>query len=909
MSEQPKGKPADAPKDKSAPVAPAAAGPSSPTPSASTPPASTPAASTPPAASSKMAEPLPDADELREMVRDGRAAVRAKAVPGLAAMVPPALELALLLRDTDAGVAGAAAEAIARLGVGARSIVPQIATALASTQPQVTEIIIAAFADIVGKANDDLILALDVPGDLAMRTLVQAASRSERRGVALLIEATRHESSRIRSNAVAGLAAIGKADTDVSVARLTEIEATDPVPDIRATAKQGIILLLAKPPAAVIDPLPKDIPDFEERKLALSELTEYAGTINIDAMALVLSDGRNHVKINAARALAVKGGEAARAAKELGMLLRDGAAQVRREGAKALGKIGKGAVAAVADLVAALGDAEAEVVESAAETLVELGEAAVDALLRGLDTASETHGREVRALLVRSPRAPALLVEAFKSPAVNVQVNAALAMGELGKDRVGPGLPFLLGARTGGDGRLREAVRIALAAIDGPGDTGPRAITVDGFDDRCLPYAELEKHKAELSKFAESDLPAYLRDGRDVLRANAATALAVVGNASVVRSIGVLLRDASARVRLAAAIAVDKLGDDAVVEAAGDLVGVLGDGDAGIAETTAGVLRARKGRVLGALLRGLETDNPLHAQRILALILPMPDATECLCDAFANPAVNVQVNAAIGLGMLGPERVGKGRKLLEGSRTRGWERTREAVFKALELLDGPPKGGPSPVEVDGFESRFLGAEAFTDKTKLRLDDLVAHLQDGRPIVRGNSATALGVLGAEAASATRPIGVLLRDDDLRVRMAAVAAIDKLGDDAVKSVGPSLVGAMRGDAEVAAAAARVLGARKSRVLGALVTGLETDDPVHARRILELVNVLPDACEILCDAFESPAENVQVNAAVGIGMLGAKRAGAAGKKKLEGARTRGFARTRETVFKALAMLEANP
>jgi hypothetical protein len=58
--------------------------------------------------------------------------------------------------------------------------------------------------------------------------------------------------------------------------------------------------------------------------------------------------------------------------------------------------------------------------------------------------------------------------------------------------------------------------------------------------------------------------------------------------------------------------------------------------------------------------------------------------------------------------------------------------------------------------------------------------------------------------------------------------------------------------------------------------LLKGLETDDETHARRILELINALPDAAEILCDAFESPAENVQVNAAMGIGMLGEKTCG---------------------------------
>jgi hypothetical protein len=100
--------------------------------------------------------------------------------------------------------------------------------------------------------------------------------------------------------------------------------------------------------------------------------------------------------------------------------------------------------------------------------------------------------------------------------------------------------------------------------------------------------------------------------------------------------------------------------------------------------------------------------------------------------------------------------------------------------------------------------------------------------------------------------------------------------------------------------------VLGPRKARVLTALLKGLETDDDTHARRILELVNALPDAVEILCDAIESPAENVQVNAAIGIGMLGAKRAGGQGKKALETRRTGGFVRTREAAFKGLALLK---
>ncbi|HET9627323.1 MAG TPA: HEAT repeat domain-containing protein, partial [Kofleriaceae bacterium] len=346
----------------------------------------------------------------------------------------------------------------------------------------------------------------------------------------------------------------------------------------------------------------------------------------------------------------------------------------------------------------------------------------------------------------------------------------------------------------------------------------------------------------------------------------------------------------------------------AVIETAHDLVRALGDGDEKVADACAATIRARKGRMIGALVRGLETDDPTHGRRIAELLGVFEDAAEILCDAFESPAVNVQVNAAIGLGMLGAKRVGKGRKALEGARTGGWERTREAVRKALEMLDGPRSTGPAVIEIEGFESRVLDAGAFASAAgKLPAADLVTYLHDGRAHVRANAATALGTLGAAAAGAALALGVLLRDDDMRVRICAAQALDKLGDDAVRETASYLVGGLRGDAEVARAVAPVLVARKMRVLTALLKGLETDDDVHARRILEVINALPDPAEILCDAIESPAENVQVNVAIGLGMLGEKRAGAAGRKALETRRTGGFARTREAVFKALAMWKA--
>jgi HEAT repeat protein len=848
-----------------------------------------------------------DGDELIAMLRDGRGVVRANAALGLAAVNQPSLDLVMLLRDSEPRVAAAAAEAIGLLGVRMQALVPQVVQSLDGAQADVLETTIGTLSALVGKTDGELGAALDVPFALAMKTVIEAAGRLGAPGIAFLIAATNHERSRVRVNAIGGLGRWGKADIDASMACLTAIEANDPVPDVRQAAKQASLAVIAREKVVAVDSLPKHIPDFEDRKLGVSELADYAAQIDVDEMVFALNDGRPTVRINAARGLGVLGEAAGRAAPNLGLACRDSVAQVRREAAKALAKLGAHALPAAPDLVGALSDAEDDVAEAAAETLAPLGDAALAALIRGLETGSEAGGWRVGELIAKLASAADALGEAFRGPAVNVQVNAALALGMLGAARVGGGLALLHGARTGGDVRTREAVRRALEMIQPSGTSGPAQVAIEDFEQRFLLAGELEAHKAELQKVGVADFIAYLQDGRDVVRGNAATALGALGPAAAAAAttLGVRLRDDAPRVRLAAAQALDKLGDAAVIETAGDLVRALGDADDKVADSCAEVIRARKGRMIGALVRGLETDDPVHGRRIAELINVFDDAAEILCDAFESPAVNVQVNAAIGLGLLGAKRVGKGRKALEGARTGGWERTREAVRKAIEMLDGPRRAGPAEIEIEGFEARVLTADAFASAAgKLAVADLATYLHDGRAHVRANAATALGTLGPAAAGQALAIGVLLRDDDMRVRVQAATALDKLGDDAVRGTADYLVGALRGDADVARAVAPVLIARKMRVLTALLKGLETDDDSHARRILEVINALPDAQEILCDAIESPAENVQVNVAIGLGMLGEKRAGGAGRKALETRRTGGFARTREAVFKALAM-----
>ena len=130
-----------------------------------------------------------DPETLVEMLNDGRATVRANAALALAAAGHAVAPLVLLLRDSEAVAAAAGAEAIARLGIAVRALVPQITKALDGTQPEVTEKVITSLSELVGTADDELIAALDVPYDLAMKSIVPACKKLGKAGIVFLIKA------------------------------------------------------------------------------------------------------------------------------------------------------------------------------------------------------------------------------------------------------------------------------------------------------------------------------------------------------------------------------------------------------------------------------------------------------------------------------------------------------------------------------------------------------------------------------------------------------------------------------------------------------------------------------------------------------------------------------------------------
>src|SRR5688572_24580450 len=193
--------------------------------------------------------------ELVELLRDGRAIVRANAVLGLAVVGHPAPEMVPLLRDSDTHVAQSTAQAIATLGRLVRPLVPAIVQALDTAQPEVLDAGVGALAELMsgGGADDELTTALDVPLELAHKTVNAAAGRVGRGGIAFLIRAAAADRSRVRINAVAGLGRFGKLDPDAALGFLGPLETSDPVPDVRTAVKAAMLAIVAREKQQAVD--------------------------------------------------------------------------------------------------------------------------------------------------------------------------------------------------------------------------------------------------------------------------------------------------------------------------------------------------------------------------------------------------------------------------------------------------------------------------------------------------------------------------------------------------------------------------------------------------------------------------------------------------------------------------------
>lgn len=851
------------------------------------------------------------AQDLVLALRDGRAIVRANAALGLAALGYSGRDLLPFLRDSEALVAQSAAEALLLLLRAQRDHLVAIAAALDGARPEVLDTIVRMFAELVGQADAELVGVLDTADRGAANAVIEGCARIGVRGLHLLQAAARDERALVRLNAVRGVGQLAHLEPVSSIEVMHRVASEDSVSDVRAGALAGLATYVARSRAAAAakagQPMPSRVPALMTRALTPDELSAAATGARLDELLAALDDPRAEIRLNAVRVLALQG--ATDGAPALAVATRDADPTIRVESVRALAALATTGVVVAPALARALGDGDPAVVAAAEASLAEQGAAAAQALVDSLEVADEAHGARVAGLIGRLPDGPSRLREALASTSVDVRVNAALGLAALGKARAGAVLAALGAATSGGNARVRAAVARAVATLAPRPERSLPPLAIDGFEQRVLAEADLARQSDALAAAGVAGLVPRLADARAVVRANTALGLSMVGGdpPGVTDALAVCLRDDDAAVRRSAARALARLGEPAIAACAHDVVRALRGADAALAAQLVEMIRAHGHPAIGAaLVRALDTTDDPHARQICELVCARPAAVDLLCDAFERPGA--QASAARGFAMLGKDRLGKGRALLERARTASEARVRDLARTTLLAIDGPP-AAPAVPAIAGFETALLDKTAFAAAGALEVRALLAVLNDARAVVRANAATALGALGPAAAGCALAIAALLRDDDDRVRIAAAQALDQLGDDAVVATAPYVVSALRGDPRLAEVCSAALAARKSRVEAALVAGLETPDQVHGTRIAELIGALPNGRELLFAAFDGEAQNVQINAAFGIAKLGTRRAGPEGRQRLLGGLPGPPTRRRDAMLKALAMLDGSP
>src|SRR5262249_37324419 len=153
----------------------------------------------------------------------------------------------------------------------------------------------------------------------------------------------------------------------------------------------------------------------------------------------------------------------------------------------------------------------------------------------------------LRALHALGAAAVEPLGPALSSASVHARTNAATALSRLGTGIAEPARAALERAMADADDRVRAAARRALDAPDGrtppPRVAPPDPIPVEGFEDRELADKELGADKVGVDRLVRA-----LGDGRNIVRRNAAAALATLGKSAelATRTLAVCLRDGDA---------------------------------------------------------------------------------------------------------------------------------------------------------------------------------------------------------------------------------------------------------------------------------------------------------------------------------------------------------------------------
>lgn len=559
------------------------------------------------------------------------------------------------------------------------------------------------------------------------------------------------------------------------------------------------------------------------------------------------AEGDETFRCEIARALGAIGGEVEPTLDALIALIGDPAPDVKCAAAKALAVLGERAAPAVPALVEALQDRDEKVREAAAEAVALIGpldEAAADSLAEGLNSPdTQVRAQTAQALgtigSAAEEAAPAL-VEALDDESDRVRAEAVEAIGKIGEGAAEVAVPGLMKAL-----RDEDAAVVALAAesLGLMGDSAAEAVpaliaTLGHLNAQArVNAAQALGAIGPRAESARAALEASTTDEDGGVRARALESLGRLGGASVNR-LHLILRGFE--------------DDDPIVRAA--------------AVGSAGRLESLDAAIVDAMRGLLEDDNDqvkIEAARVLARLggadaRVVEGLSQQLLD---DDSPEVQANAALSLGKLGPDAAQAGEALVRAALT-GSAEVREQAMRAIALIQ-PPESSQAYVAGLGDASELvrilasaglLNAETIPDEV---LPAVVEALRDPEVRVRANAAGILGRLDAAPAQAVPALIDCVADPNDALRINAAKALKLAPADVVAEVMEHLTADSNARVRLEAARA-LLGLESANATAGtvLVDAMADPSPRVREEAMEIFEALGDGAGAVLDAVRESA-----------------------------------------------------
>lgn len=891
-------------------------------------------------------------ERMLRALRDGRAFVRQNAATVLGAMaihgevepqsvVPP---LAVALRDGSVGVKKAVAHALGLVGrMGSHEVGPVLVHALEDKHEEVRDVARQGLVGLGVQALPSLVEGLLRLAPLASLPVEEAVSRSvlpllkrlavEVDGDAVigaLRGALELASSPLRTGALRALRHIGRERAEALRALVLRLE-NDGDSQVSREARATHDHLDGKdiaPAAAPALPLPSDmverVLDFE----TLQQVIADAGGLEINLVLKATQDGREVVRQNAARAVALLEDPPKRAAMALAILLRDADADVRLAAAESLQRRGPAFAAPVGFwLTVALQDPEPRIRELVTTVLAMVHEVAPDAIVEGLRVDPDLAYETIMVVLDRLGRPAVPTLEgALSNPSGLIRLNAARGLELLSKRGADQALDALKARDRDPIGQVRIAAQAAIDAIQGGRPRPPRVlepdpVLIEGFDDKLCDAAYLE---AERSMTTPERIARALRDGRPFVRHNAALVLGAmvaheeVGSLDAVQALSVATKDAVALVRRAAVFALARVKGEAGHEGHLRLIAALDDKNQDVREAAQTALMELGTEAFQALTEGLaalvapSSLPPSEAEKrsVLpvwrALIQADTQAVQALGAALSDSSPLIRAGALLALRKVGRDHVQVLRDRVAGLRDPDETVVREAraTLDHIEGRDELPAAAPALPLPDAMILSGLGLENLRPiAAELEIDVILKATQDGRTFVRQNAARLIGLVAEPPKRAAMSLAMLLRDGERDVRAAAAETLFAMGPVFAAPVGQWLSAALRDpDAEIRDTVANTLSLVHEEAPDALIEGLRVDPEDAHDGILVAVERIGERCvRTLGRALHNPSGLIRMNAAQGLEVL-AKRGAGEELDNLEGKLSDPIAQVRRFVASAI-------